>query len=152
MNLETILRYVCLPKDPLLSAQNVDKPQDYVNYSRIFELLREKNVRTILRLRVEDNDALPHSDETIVSALKGIHVDVWDWEQYDICCDTIAEASPNVKEVFLYSTGNKAVLQSWTGEDGLKKLRHVLSPSCSPPERIDIAEISFAAQKGSNYY
>lgn len=135
MNLDTILRYVCLPKDPLLSEQSVDDPQTYINYTVVFDWLRKKKVRTIIKLRVEDNENLPHSDETIVSALRDIDVDVWDWVRYDLCCDTIAEAAPKVKEVFLYSTGKKAVLMNWTSEEGLKKLKHVKSQRLpeSPP-------------------
>jgi len=124
-NLDTILQYVYLPKDPLLSEQSVDDLGKYVNYCDVFKLLRQKFVRKIINLTVEDNDKLPHSHEEIVDALKGIEVESWDWVQYDLCCDTIAEAASRVKEVFLYSTGNKAVLQSWSNQDGLKNLKNV---------------------------
>lgn len=124
MNLDTILHYVYLPKDPMLSEQSLDNPDEYVNYSVVFESLRKK-VKKIIKLKVEDNEDLPHSDEEIVNALQGIDVEIWDWVQYDLCCDTIAKAARNVKEVFLYSTGNKAVLQSWSSNEGLNKLKHV---------------------------
>ncbi|OJJ42106.1 hypothetical protein ASPZODRAFT_33681, partial [Penicilliopsis zonata CBS 506.65] len=42
--------------------------------------------------------------------------------KFDICSDTIFRAAPGVREVYLYSHGNTAVLRGWAAKDGLAKL------------------------------
>ena len=76
---------------------------------------------------MDDNKDPSHSDQIIEESLKGFDVEVLDWFKFDLCSETILEAAPDVKEVHLYSSGNNAVLQAWSGCDGLKKLTKVVS-------------------------
>lgn len=77
----------------------------------------------IIRVVVEDDPADFHSDEVIEHSLRGFDVEEWKWFKWDLCIDTILEAAPNVREVNLYWSGNKAILKSWTAPDGLVSLR-----------------------------
>jgi len=72
-----------------------------------------------------DDVDTPYNDTVIETALKGFGVEVFDWMKLDICSETIFDASPEVQEIVLYSSGNRAVLRSWSGEDGLIQLRKV---------------------------
>jgi len=91
----------------------------------VFSWLRRMGVRRILRVTVDDDQDPPHSDTIIEDALKSFDIEIWDWKRFDLCIDTILNASPGVREVSLYSTGNLAVLRDWSSEDGLGKLRDV---------------------------
>lgn len=75
-------------------------------------------MREIVKVRVVDGD-VPHADASIVEALYGFNVKMWDWKRVDLCSDVIYESSPVIKEVSVYSSGNNAVLMGWASEDGL---------------------------------
>jgi hypothetical protein len=130
LKFETILRYVALPSismDPSQSLSQSDFRQRKVAYdgrgrtdfSTIFDWLRDNGVKRILRVMVDDGKDPPHSDEAIESALRDLNVEVWDWRRHDICSETIRRAAPNARVVYLYSSGNNAVLREWSGPDGL---------------------------------
>lgn len=91
----------------------------------IFDRLREKGVKTILRLIVDDSASPAHSDEAIEAALKDINVEIWDWQKTDLCTEVIYKTAPKAREVNLYWGGNNAVLRGWSEEGGLKKLREL---------------------------
>ncbi|KAK9439808.1 Peptidase S8/S53, subtilisin/kexin/sedolisin [Metarhizium brunneum] len=74
--------------------------------------------RIRLPLLVEQAD-LPHADASILEALYGFNVKMWDWKRVDLCSDIMYESSPVIKEVSVYSSGNNAVLTGWASEDGL---------------------------------
>lgn len=68
----------------------------------------------------------PHSDKAIIKCLEGLGVETWDWRRMDIPVHVIAKsAGQQVKMLNLYCSGLRAVLQSWSGTDGLVTLEHV---------------------------
>ncbi len=85
----------------------------------VFQWLRENNVKRILKIIVIDYEDPCHSDSVIEEALAGFQVEIWDWKRVDICTDVIANSSPAVRQVSLYSSCKKAVLMGWAGSDGL---------------------------------
>lgn len=98
----------------------------------VLHFLKAQGVTQILEIEVMDfgGGQWPpgvncHSDEVIERALSSFNVITWNWKQYDICTDTILTAAPNVKELYLYSRGNKTVLLCWSGADGLGRLKEV---------------------------
>ena len=141
LRFETILQYVHLPNISLEDkgeALALDSPEvdPIVNMSalngrvealKVLDWLRRKGMkkncyRKILEVTVEDDDSEPHSDESIELALKHLEVEKLDWRRVDICTDVIPET---VREVYLYSSGNNAVLRGWSCESGLVKLPKV---------------------------
>jgi hypothetical protein len=144
LKFEKILQYVALPNllpdVPSPSQTQVtpgkeqkrkigegksDGAQEPIHYKQIFDWLRKIGVQEIFRIIVEDDVDNPHSDEVIENTIKGFGVEVWDWKKYDICSETILTAAPGVKEVYLYSTGNNAVLRGWSDQGGLRRLTKV---------------------------
>jgi len=136
LKFESTLQYVALPNlSPIYTNSSVDMATDKdieteilkpTHYYTIFKWLKDVgNVKEILRIIVEDDPEHPHDDETIERTIKGLGVEVWDWKKYDISSETIRIAAPDVREVYLYTTGNSAVLLGWSDQDGLRNLKNV---------------------------
>ncbi|KAM0265159.1 hypothetical protein ACHAQJ_000312 [Trichoderma viride] len=139
MKLEQYLQYVAIPNLQVVEVQNKDlekkawwESPGRKDYAYIFHWLRHSaGVTKIIRIVVEDDPKDPHSDEVIEHSLKDFDVEEWKWFKWDLCIDTIFVAAPNVREVTLYWSGNKAILKGWAAFDGLASLRqasHVLFP------------------------
>ena len=96
------------------------------DYYLIFDWLKsEAKVDKVLKVIVEDfeDELKSHADEVIVQCLQGLGVEVWKWQRMDISSEVIRRAAgDSVIEVFLFCSGNNAVLRSWSEERGLVKL------------------------------
>lgn len=134
LQFEDILQYVIIPntritENPIglknkehrgqVSRTDGDGRRDYVH---LFEWLREKNVKTVLKVIVDDSAERAHSDDAIEEALENMGVEIWDWRKQDLCSEVIFRVAPNVRVVHLYWSGNNAVLRGWSEEGGLKRL------------------------------
>lgn len=95
----------------------------------IFQWLWENNVRRIFRVVVIDDGDPPHSNQVIEKALVRFQIEVWDWKKIDMDSETIYRAAKDARIVYLYTSGNSAVLRGWACEAGLVKLEKVC-PSC----------------------
>ncbi|KAF3059759.1 putative intracellular serine protease protein [Daldinia childiae] len=91
----------------------------------IFRWLRSKGVQTIIQVIVDDLGSTAHGDESIEKALSGFGVEIWNWKKRDLCSEVIINTAPNVQVVYLYWSGNNAVLRGWCDEGGLKKLKEL---------------------------
>lgn len=105
----------------------------------VFDMLRDKDVKRILKLTVEDNNDAPCSDEVIEHCIAPFDVRYLDWQKPDMCAEVILSAAPNVVELTLHSTGSNAVLCSWASKGALCELNkvrpsidHAKFPSDSP--------------------
>lgn len=94
------------------------------DYEQIFDLLGKKGVRKVIKIKVMDDEQNPHSDE-VLEKLRQFDIEEWDWDRTDICSEILAQAAPNLRKVTLYSSGNNAVLRSWSSIDGLNQLEKV---------------------------
>ncbi|KAK1253610.1 hypothetical protein MKX07_001687 [Trichoderma sp. CBMAI-0711] len=136
LRFEDILQYVAIPR------LNVEVNMNTANSKRsrasgrshkqdgegrrdlcyIFDRLRKKGVKTILKVIIDDSMTPAHSDEAIEDALKFMDVEIWDWKRTDLCSEVICRVAAKAREVNLYWSGNNAVLRGWSEEGGLKKL------------------------------
>jgi hypothetical protein len=105
----------------------IERGKGATDFEIIFKELQGKGVKKILKVIVEDDKGNPHSDDIIEKALSPFDIEEWDWKKFDLCSDTIYNAAPNLREVSLYSSGNNAVLRSWSAPDGLAKFTDVSS-------------------------
>jgi len=105
----------------------------------VFQWLWDNGVRRIFKVIVIDDGEIPHSDQAIEDALKPFKIEIWDWKKIDICSETIVRAAEDcARIVYLYSSGNNAVLRGWSSESGLVKLKLVRFPLVeSPLSRYD---------------
>lgn len=87
----------------------------------------------ILHVVVDDlKDQIRGSDvdEAIVQCLRGLKIEIWNWRRMNISSELIRKvAGSSVKEVYLYCSGNNAVLRSWSEKRGLAQLTQVCSVS-----------------------
>ncbi|RSL53148.1 hypothetical protein CEP54_010537 [Fusarium duplospermum] len=114
--------------DEASDSDSPDEPPDCpgrIDYCWIFQWLRDQGVTKILRVSIQDRQQKPHSDQSIRWSLKGMGVEILDWNKLDICPRTIRKAAPNVRHLTLYCSGNNAVLGSWMAPGGLAKLEHL---------------------------
>lgn len=131
VSFESILSYVHLPRCTWRDGPSDDEysespsvSQSEGRYELVFDTLRKLNVKKIVRVIAQDGK-IPHRDEDIERMLAGFDVEEWEWEKIDICSEVVFEAAPNVRELSLYSSGNNAVLRSWSAKDGLARLQEV---------------------------
>lgn len=132
---EDVLQYVALPnirvqtRPPIVNSSRISKkPLNADGKGRndmtyLFKFLRDKKVKRVIRVIVDDLEEPAHSDEAIENALGGLKVEVWDWRKTDLCSETILAAAPDARDVSLYWSGNNAVLRSWSESGGLPLLR-----------------------------
>lgn len=131
LKFEDILQYVALPslhleKKTVSSKLRKTSRSDGKGRSDIiflFNFLRHKKVQRIIRVIVDDTLQPAHSDEAIETALAGFKVEIWDWQKFDLCTETILAAAFDAREVCLYWSGNNAVLRGWSEAGGLPLLR-----------------------------
>ncbi|KAF2966203.1 hypothetical protein GQX73_g7399 [Xylaria multiplex] len=80
---ETALEYVSLRRDlPTTTGGALvqgAKNQERNPYLGVFEWLHERGVEKIFSIIVEDMDPDPHTDESILAALKPFKAEKWDW-------------------------------------------------------------------------
>lgn len=143
MEFESAVEFVKLPywNPPLINGtqmnavnENIVKPELLISdpYPDIFDWLADKNVGNIFAVEVDDMGPQPHSNNAIRRALRGdtesprdFHIEVFDWRKFDLCAEVILYTAPNAKEVYLYSSGNTAVLRGWACDPCLSKLKNV---------------------------
>ena len=129
IDFEDVLQYVCIPQitvenPPSRSKVAVRRPDGAGRWylEHIFKRLRDKDVKTILRVIVDDSKYPSHSDEAIERALSDFGVEIWMWNKPDLFTEVILKAAPAAREVHLYWSGNNAVLRGWSEAGGLPTL------------------------------
>jgi hypothetical protein len=80
-----------------------------------------------MELQVDNDVDKPCKDEVIEEATKGFVIDSLDWKKTDMCIDVVFKIAPQVRKLRLYSSGNHAVLKSWSATDGLPLFANVCS-------------------------
>ena len=100
-----------------------------VDYYLIFHWLKKViGVKQVLNVIVEDLAGKPHSDAAINHCLEDLSVHTWNWKKMDISSAVIEKAAATAKEIYLYCSGNNAVLRGWSDSNGLVKLSKVRQP------------------------
>ncbi|KAK7923590.1 hypothetical protein PG985_007661 [Apiospora marii] len=135
---DDILQYVYLPtvhwtdKDSLNSAKNYEENHEQEeqgrgreDVSRIFNWLREQKVNRIIKVIVEDYEKPAHSDNAVVAALRGFHVEVLHWLKIDLDPFTILRIGEDIRELKLRWSGSNTALRAWGDPYGLRQLGHL---------------------------
>lgn len=91
----------------------------------VFERLRRRGVKDILKVEVDDIIQYPHSDEAIVRCLRDFNVRDLNWAKLDLSSTVINKAAKGVQNLTLQCSGREAVLLGWSCDDGLVKLEDV---------------------------
>ena len=98
----------------------------YMIFAWLKERVMVKNIVEVVVEDFEEQGKKSHSDQTIEECLRDLNVEIWNWKRMNIPSDVIYNAAgENVKVVYLYCSGIKAVLQSWSDRNGLARLKNV---------------------------
>ncbi|GKZ36540.1 hypothetical protein AbraIFM66950_007660 [Aspergillus brasiliensis] len=133
MVFDEVLRYVSfrpvlLPKPPGPApgsrlakklAQTLHEDQGPNDLVFFFNWLYRENVRHILKIVVHDAEDAPHTDTAIVDCLSKFEIDTLSWRKVDLSSQTIFNACPSLKEVYLRWSGDPSILRAWTEQEGL---------------------------------
>lgn len=126
---EQTLRYVEFPpldlmvKEREALCENSHFTKSHREVFRILEWLWDKNVRKITKLKIPDRLLNPHDDEEMAVWVDKFEVEVLDWKVLDLCVSGLKKGTKGrIKELYLYSSGSRAAINDWFGEDGVKKL------------------------------
>ncbi|KAI0400668.1 hypothetical protein F4802DRAFT_619718 [Xylaria palmicola] len=136
LEFENILQYVQIPQYPFRKPGASIRPPatDVVeaktnttgigrrDFEGIFDVLKEKGVRKILRLIVDDDDACLHQDDMIQEKLKDFEIEELQWRKMDLSSSVLRHAVPHARTLRLFSSGNHSVLRDWSSADGLNEL------------------------------
>ncbi|TLS24928.1 hypothetical protein PpBr36_08863, partial [Pyricularia pennisetigena] len=129
LDFDSVLQYVAFPRIELEKHTDAAvNENDKLHSGRqdmipLFKWLREKGVKRIIRVEVDDMEMPCHSDEAIEEALAGFDVEVLDWKLEDLDVTTLHHIGDKLREVHLYWGGRNAVLRSWSEKgEGLCKL------------------------------
>lgn len=123
LKFDTALQYVAFPQVELIQD---DDPYNSRQRSRkdmvtLFQWLRDKGVKRIIKVIVDDLRKPCHSDEDIEKALNKFEVEILDWRKLDLCPVTVSKASTSLREIHLQWSGRNTVLRGWSECEGLAK-------------------------------
>ncbi|KAK4205446.1 putative peptidase [Triangularia verruculosa] len=138
MRLDSVLRYVAFGKielqtttsprettSKLLAKRQSQQPKPgrgRTDLVFLFKWLRDKSVKHILKVVVDDWPKTPHSDKAIEDCLKSFEVECLEWRKFDLCPETLLVACRDVQHLHLWWSGNRAILRAWSAPDGLARL------------------------------
>ncbi|TLD03660.1 uncharacterized protein PgNI_11877 [Pyricularia grisea] len=164
LDFDSVLQYVAFPRIELQKhGDAADNETDELHSGRLdmiflFNWLREKGVKRIVRVEVDDMEMPCHSDEAIEEALAGFDVEVLDWKREDLDVTTLHHIGDKLREVHLYWGGRNAVLRSWSEKgEGLCKLpelekitvKHVRGLECESRTKTNLE--SFQARLNESW-
>ncbi|KAK3309898.1 uncharacterized protein B0T15DRAFT_17432 [Chaetomium strumarium] len=91
----------------------------------VFDWLKTRNVKHIIKVIVDDGKLPSHSDEAIVEALRPFTIDILDWSKPNLRPETIQQACGNVRKLYLSWNGLDGMLVAWGGRNGLANLPYL---------------------------
>ncbi|KAK0630526.1 hypothetical protein B0T17DRAFT_653941 [Bombardia bombarda] len=126
---ERTLKYVALPRlavettrasngTQFMSSPTGQKTHEAADMTEIFHWLYRRHVRKIQKVTVLDSELSSHHDQKIIEALKEFEVEEWDWDKMDLSSHVISDSSKFIRDIYLHSSGNSAVLEGWCSSAG----------------------------------
>jgi hypothetical protein len=111
-----------------------------------FDWLRnEKKVIRIVKVIVDDSSKPAHSDEAIVEALGGFHIEELHWHKMDLDPETILAVNKRIRELYLRWSGSNTALRAWSEPQGLRCLERLTTVYLDwTPEEVCILVIRAA--------
>ena len=106
--------------------------------------LRQKDVKSILRLVVPDCRVNPLAEDRMCTCLEGFGVVELNWRRLDLGIEPILSLASTLTVLHLYSSGNWAVLSHWVSEGGLQRLEKVVMSGTSLVSQLTSAAVESA--------
>jgi hypothetical protein len=89
----------------------------------VFDWLRDQQVRRIIEVNIDDDTEPSSTNAAIEASLKGFEIQRLQWKRTDIPCDVFCNSTSALRYISLYWSGDKAVLDGWSGPDGFSNAR-----------------------------
>lgn len=121
---ESILRYVHFPDMSRKTWEG--QKEELQEVPLILRWLRQKEVKSILRLVVPDCRLNPLAEDGLCTCLEDFGVVKLNWRRLDLGIEPILSLASTLTVLYLYSSGNWAVFSHWVSEGGLQKLEKVV--------------------------
>lgn len=134
VNFDEVLQYVDFRRMkveqlPILNRARGNAAKQNLSAGRtdlvhFFRWLKNKNVRNIIKVMVDDKSDVAHSDEAIEQSLEAFDIEILDWRKMDMDPETLYRAckSSKLRELHLWWSGSNAVLRAWSEPGGLCKM------------------------------
>ncbi|KAK1243121.1 hypothetical protein MKX07_003749 [Trichoderma sp. CBMAI-0711] len=140
LSYEETLRYVEFPAldikvdDKETFPENAYLPSQHTEVFDTLKWLQEqKGVRQIVELKVPDRLINPHDEKRIAEYVAKFEVECLDWRCLDLPISVFGSHKPEnstdltivndkIKELHLYSSGRRAVIDHWLGSNGIPTL------------------------------
>ncbi|KAF3074378.1 hypothetical protein CFAM422_003607 [Trichoderma lentiforme] len=121
LNFNSVLQYVAFPQIVLGSDEEPPKTgaQGRTDLVFFFEWLRNKGVKQVVKIIVDDLRDTPHSDEAIEESLESMSVEILDWRRTDLDSLTLRSIGENLRILHLQWSGSNPVLRAWSEREGL---------------------------------
>ncbi|KAI5924907.1 hypothetical protein F4810DRAFT_102221 [Camillea tinctor] len=135
LSYEQTLRYAEFPPLDMMAGdretfkENSHFKHEHTDVFKVLKWLREKGVRSIIKLKVPDRLVNPHNDQKIAEHVKMFEVEILDWKILDLSISIFKdkEVKDRIRELHLYSSGNRAVISHWFSDEGIKSLKKLES-------------------------
>lgn len=112
----------------------------------VFNWLREKHVKRIIRVAVLDYGDRGHAESAIGECLRGFDVEYLDWIKLDVSSEVVCQSTKIVKEVSLYWSGNYSVLMGWMSAEGFANRSKFPEVGSQPPLALQVSLCSKLAE------
>ncbi|KAL6862075.1 hypothetical protein J3F83DRAFT_221923 [Trichoderma novae-zelandiae] len=140
LSYEETIRYVEFPPlDLKIDDRETFTDNKYLptRHTEVFDTLtwlrEQKGVKQIVELKVPDRLINAHDEKRIAEYVEMFEVECLDWRCLDLSLSVLGspvagsmnggtKANDKIKELHLYSSGRRAVIQHWLGDDGIPTL------------------------------
>ncbi len=110
--------------------ENSHFEREHTEVFKVLKWLYDKGVKSIIKLKVPDRLVNPHNDLRMARQVERFKVEILDWKVLDLSISIFSvDVKGRIKELHLYSSGNRAVISHWFSPEGitsLKKVSHAL--------------------------
>ncbi|KAF2678077.1 subtilisin-like protein [Lentithecium fluviatile CBS 122367] len=134
LSYEKTLRYAEFPSLDMLVeeretfTESSHLKREHTEVFRILDWLKEKGVKTIIKLKVPDRLINPHDDIRMAELVDNLKVKILDWKVLDLSISVLEkETKDRLEELHLYSSGNRAVISHWFSDEGIYSLKNLKS-------------------------
>jgi len=117
---QSVLKYVDLPSFSRIEDWRGDEPRLFLQW-----LSEYHHVKKVFEVKLDDFPANALGEEAIAMAIKPLKIETLNWRRLDLSVPTILDAAPGVSQLYLYSSGNRGILDHWCGDGGVCQLTNV---------------------------
>ncbi|KAL6823277.1 intracellular serine protease [Trichoderma camerunense] len=121
LKLDSVLQYVAFPQIELIEGDDgpATRRKTRTDLIFFFNWLKQKGVKRIVKVIVDDLKTPSHSDEAIEEALESFNVEILDWRRLDLDPVSLTRVGMCLRELHLQWSGKNTTLRAWSEKEGL---------------------------------